>query len=91
VIKVVSPHSSNGYGLNLQNQFKVIEGKYKEGMGIELSDVVKKFLDSIRGMITKPAPEVPLQSTPTEHTETDVFHLTLDQAEHVQREETTEV
>ena len=85
----MSPHSSNGYGLNLQNQFKVIEGKYIEGMGIELSDVVKKFLDSLRGMMAKPAPEVPLQSTPTE--DTDVFHLTLDQAEHLQKEETTEV
>jgi len=89
VIKVVSPHSSNGYGLNLQNQFKVVEGKYKEGMGIKLSDVVKKFLDSLRGMMAKPAPEAPLQSTPTE--DTDVFHLTLDQVEHVQKEETTEV
>jgi hypothetical protein len=89
VIKIVSPHSSNGYGLNLQNQFKVIEDKYIEGMGIELSDVVKKFLDSLRGMMAKPAPEVHLQSTPTE--DTDVFHLTLDQAEHLQKEETTEV
>jgi len=89
VIKIVSPHSSNGYGLNLQNQFKVIEDKYIEGMGIELSDVVKKFLDSLRGMMAKPAPEAPLQSTPTE--DTDVFHLTLDQAEHLQKEETTEV
>ena len=58
-------------------------------MGIELSDVVKKFLDSLRGMMAKPAPEASLQSTPTEHT--DVFDLTLDQTEHVQREETTEV
>ena len=85
----MSPYSSNGYGLNLQNQFKVIEDKYIEGMGIELSDVVKKFLDSLRGMMAKPAPEVPLQSTPTE--DTDVFHLTLDQVEHAQKEETTEV
>ena len=91
MIKIVSPHRSNGYGLNLQNQFKVIEDKYIEGMGIELSDVVKKFLDSLRGMMAKPAPEAPLQSTPTEHTDSDVFHLTLDQAEHVQKEETTEV
>ena len=62
-----------------------------EGMSIELSNVVKKFLDSLRGMMAKPAPEAPLQSTPTEHTDTDVFDLTLDQAEHMQREETTEV
>ncbi len=54
-----------------------------------MSDVVKKFLNSIRGMITKPAPEAPLQSTPTE--DTDMFHLTLDQVEHVEKEETTEV
>jgi hypothetical protein len=60
-----------------------------ERMGIELSNVVKKFLDSLRGMMAKPAPEAPLQSTPTE--DTDVFDLTLDQAEHMQREETTEV
>ena len=89
MIKIVSPHSSNGYRLNLQNQFKVIEDKYIEGMGIKLSDVVKKFLDSLRGMMAKPAPKAPLQSTPTE--DTDVFHLTLDQAEHLQKEETTEV
>lgn len=54
-----------------------------------MSDVVKKFLDSLRGMMAKPAPEAPLQSTPTE--DTDMFHLTLDQVEHVQKEETTEV
>jgi hypothetical protein len=62
-----------------------------EGMDIELSDVVKKFLDGLRGMMVKPAPEAPLQSAPTEHMDTDVFHLTLDQTEHMQKEETTEV
>ena len=62
-----------------------------EGMNIELSDIVKKFLDGLRGMMAKPAPEASLQSTPTEHTDTDMFHLTLDQTEHVQKEETTEI
>jgi hypothetical protein len=56
-----------------------------------MSDVVKKFLDSLRGMIAKPAPEASLQSNPKEHTDEDAFHLTLDQTENVQREETTEV